>query len=177
MLTVLVQGQLIEVNTTEYYLYWHQYLQMLGHLTGIFSYFPKTGIYKRVFREFEESISFIQTNLDKFEDAELREQVVALIELLKPLPLAHQRMVDEITTQLKIYNPQSPYGKRQLTMKWRKLINGQASTEEMKQAIKSLQTYADWFIHRSEEITRNTEQCQQRIENLYPEVKERLRQP
>jgi hypothetical protein len=177
MLTVFVQGQLIEVNTTEYYLYWHRFLQMLGHLTGIFSYFPKTGIYKRGFGAFEDSLTFIQTNLDKFEDAELREQIVALIELLKPLPLAHQRMVDEITTQLKIHNPQSPYGKRQLTLKWRKLINGQASTEEMKQAIKSLQTYADWFIHRSEEITRITEQCQQRIENIYLEVKERLRQP
>lgn len=174
MPTVLVQDQLIEVETTEYYLYWHRYMKMIGLFIGIFSYFPKIWIDKR---EFEENILFLQTNLDKFEDAELRERAIALIELLKPLPSAHQRMVDEITTQLKIPHPQSPSGKRQLTMKWRKLIDRQAPSEEMKQALKSLQTYADWFIHRAEEITRITEQCQQRIENLYPQVTERLRNP
>ena len=132
---------------------------MLGYFIGNFSYFPKTGIDKR---EFEENILLLQTNFDKFEDAELRERAIELIELLKPLPEAHQRMVDEITTQLKIHNPQSPSGKRQLTMKWRKLIVGQAHTDEMKKALISLQTYADWFIHRAEEITRNTELCQLR---------------
>ncbi len=83
-------------------------------------------------------------------------------------------MENEVITQLRITNPQSPSGKRQLTKKWRMLIAGQAPTEEMKQAIKTLQDYANWYYHLTEEVIRNKEQFLQRIENLYPEVKEQL---
>ena len=172
MPTILAQGQTIEVNTTDYYLHWHRFVQSLDALLGYFFVFPTTEYGER---EFEDSISFLRTNLEKFEDAELREQAIALIEVMKPLPLAHKNMVNEVVTQLKITNPQSPSGKRQLTMKWRKLIAGQAPTEEMKQAIKTLQDYANWYYHLTQEVTRNKEQFLQHIENLYPEVKEQLR--
>lgn len=177
MPTVLAQGQAIEVNTTDYYLYWHRFVQMLVSLIGYFSCFPNTNTNMFGELEFEESISFLRTNLEKFEDAELREQAIALMEVMKPLPLAHQNMVFEVTAQLKIINPQSPSGKRQLTLKWKKLIAGQAPTEEMKQALKTLQIYGDWFSHQTQEIMRNKEQFQQRIVKLYPEVRKQLGNP
>jgi hypothetical protein len=172
MPNVFIEGQVIEVNATDYYLYWHGFVQMLVYMAGLFSYFPNTNRNRE--REFEENISFLRTNLEKFDDAELREQSIAIIELLKSLPLPHRSMVNEVTTQLKIINPQSPYEKRLLTRKWRKLIAGQAPTEEMKQALKTLQIYSAWYFNQIQEIARNVELFQKRIEKLYPEVIDRL---
>ncbi len=83
MPTVLANGQAIEVDTTDYYLCWYRFGQMLVYPIGYFSYFPNTNMFGE--REFEESISFLRTNLEKFEDAELREQATALMEVMKPL--------------------------------------------------------------------------------------------
>ena len=172
MPTIQIQGQVVELEPIDFYVYWHRYVQVLVDMMGFFSIFPNKITDANEL--FEASITFLRNNLEAFEDAELREQATAIIENLLPLPGAHQQMVDIVTAQLQINHPESPSGKRQLTLKWEKLIAGQTPTEAMKQAFKTLEEYLGWWTDQTQKVTRNKEQFQRRIETISPGVKGQL---
>ena len=97
-----------------------------------------------------------------------------LLEIKRPIPEAHARMVQDVIEQLVIKNPHSPYGKRQITAKWKKLIAGQTPTDEMKNASATLQIYYEWISGKYQEIAEKKVQFQLRIIELHPEIEQKL---
>ena len=150
MPSIIVQGRTLEISEIDYFEVWYNFSENFLTILSYFSIFP--DIYNFGKRELEVSTEFILANMDYLEDGKLRDQVTNLLEIMRPIPEAHARMVQDVIEQLGIKNPHSPYGKRQITAKWKKLIAGQTPTDEMKNASATLQIYYEWISGKYQEI-------------------------
>jgi hypothetical protein len=168
---------IVNISENDYYAYWYKLADTLTSVAGFFGPFPYIEDLDFGKKELDAAIELVYANLPNLDDEILQEKMRLLVEKIRPIQEAHFKMIQDVITQLGISDPRSPSGKRLMTIRWRKLISGDAKTEQMRQAQSSIQMYYRWLESKVEEIPLIKKQFQQRILELHPDVAEKIKNP